>query len=103
MPHSHHHHMHNHVRSETHAGSPSSASQTINMLESASRVLVARAKATCTNDSDPGCTKPTQVPTMAIALAAMYVSMPYCPDCANSSQSTHRRYRNCTLLPSSPQ
>lgn len=39
------------------------------MVELASRVLEARADSTCTSDSDPGCTKPTQVPTLAIALA----------------------------------
>lgn len=42
------------------------------MVERASRVIVARAKETCTDSSDPGCTKPTQVPTIAIALAVMY-------------------------------
>jgi hypothetical protein len=62
-----------HVRNENHVGSPSSASQTIHMVERATRVLVARASSKCTNDSDPGCTKPTQVPTIAIALAVMYV------------------------------
>lgn len=46
-------------------------SATHTMIEEASRVLVARATSTCTNDSDPGCTKPTQVPTLAIALAIM--------------------------------
>ncbi|KAI4960513.1 hypothetical protein J4E86_002135 [Alternaria arbusti] len=60
-----------HVHRDIHVGSPSSASQTIQLAERASRVLVARASATCTNDSDPGCTKPTQVPTIAIALAIM--------------------------------
>lgn len=34
-----------------------------------SRVLVARAS--CTNDSDPGCTKPTVVPKMVIVLAVV--------------------------------
>jgi hypothetical protein len=59
--------MHNHVlRSEPIA---MSTSATHSLVDRASRVLVARA--TCTNDSDPGCTKPTQVPTIAIALAAM--------------------------------
>jgi hypothetical protein len=43
------------------------------LVDRASRVLVARS--TCTNDSDPGCTKPTQVPTVAIALAAMYAQV----------------------------
>jgi hypothetical protein len=76
MPHSHHQHTHHHVRNEAHVGPPSSASQTIDLAERASRVLVARASATCTNDSDPGCTKPTQVPTLVIGLAVMYVSVP---------------------------
>ena len=35
------------------------------------RVLVARA--TCTNDSDDGCRKPTKVPTLPIILAVVYV------------------------------
>lgn len=39
------------------------------LFEGASKVLVARSSSTCTNDSDPGCTKPTQVPILAIALA----------------------------------
>ncbi|KAF1346369.1 hypothetical protein EJ07DRAFT_185677 [Lizonia empirigonia] len=39
------------------------------LFEGASKVLVARSSSTCTNDSDPGCTKPTEVPTLAIALA----------------------------------
>ncbi|KAF2998169.1 hypothetical protein E8E13_003150 [Curvularia kusanoi] len=38
------------------------------MIEEASRVLVARSTSTCTSESDPGCTKPTQTPTLAIAL-----------------------------------
>jgi hypothetical protein len=46
-------------------------SVTHTMIEEASRVLVARGTSTCTSDSDPGCTKPTQVPTLAIALAIM--------------------------------
>lgn len=46
-----------------------SSSRTI--IEEATKVLVARSSSTCTNDSDPGCTKPTQVPTLAIALAIM--------------------------------
>ncbi|KAJ4361314.1 hypothetical protein N0V95_002016 [Ascochyta clinopodiicola] len=39
------------------------------LVDEATRVLMARGTSTCTNDSDPGCTKPTQVPTLAIALA----------------------------------
>ena len=85
MAHSHHQHMHHHVHNENHVGSPSSASQTIHMVERASRVLVARASATCTNDSDPGCTKPTQVPTIAIALAVMYVAQVFNSECADCS------------------
>lgn len=46
-------------------------STTRTMADEATKVLVARATSTCTNDSDPGCTKPTQVPTLAIALAIM--------------------------------
>ncbi|KAJ8104703.1 hypothetical protein OPT61_g10617 [Boeremia exigua] len=46
---------------------PSSVTRT--MIEEASKVLVARATSTCTSESDPGCKKPTQVPTLAIALA----------------------------------
>lgn len=41
------------------------------MIEEATKVLVARGTSTCTSDSEPGCTKPTQVPTLAIALAIM--------------------------------
>lgn len=41
------------------------------MIEEATKVLVARSTSTCTSDSEPGCTKPTQVPTLAIALAIM--------------------------------
>ncbi|KAI8934084.1 hypothetical protein NX059_008847 [Plenodomus lindquistii] len=74
MSHSHQHaHMHNHVRHEGYVGASSRASQT--MVDKASRVLVARAASTCTNDSDPGCTKPTQTPTLAIALG---VIIPIC-------------------------
>lgn len=43
------------------------------MMEEASKVIVARGTSTCTSDSEPGCTKPTQVPTLAIALAIVYV------------------------------
>lgn len=60
---------HQHVRSDAFVGSPSQASQT--MADKVTRVLVARATSSCTNDSDPGCTKPTQVPTLAVALAVV--------------------------------
>ncbi|KAL6703225.1 hypothetical protein ACN47E_010087 [Coniothyrium glycines] len=63
----HHAHMHHHVRGDTFVGAASKASQTV--ADKVTRVLVARASSTCTNDSDPGCTKPTQVPTLVIALA----------------------------------
>lgn len=69
MPHSHHAHAHHHVRSDTFVGSASKASQT--MADQVTRVLAARSTSTCTKDSDPGCTKPTQVPTLAVALAVM--------------------------------
>ncbi|KAF1839222.1 hypothetical protein BDW02DRAFT_231465 [Decorospora gaudefroyi] len=70
MPHSHHSHLH-HGRSAAHLGAPSRASQTVHMAERASRVLVARASASCQSDSEAGCTKPTQVPSLAIALAVI--------------------------------
>ncbi|KAF2035357.1 hypothetical protein EK21DRAFT_106896 [Setomelanomma holmii] len=57
--------MHHHVGRSAHVAASTSGSHTL--LDRASRVLIARA--TCTNDSDPGCTKPTQVPTIAIVLA----------------------------------
>jgi hypothetical protein len=66
----HHHklaHMHHHVGRSPHVAASTSATHTL--VDRASRVLVART--TCTNDSDPGCTKPTQVPTLAITLGAM--------------------------------
>ncbi|KAK1908302.1 hypothetical protein P3342_009149 [Pyrenophora teres f. teres] len=72
MPHSHRlHHMRHQVRHDNHLGSPTTGSKSMRVFERATRVLVARADSQCTNDSDPGCTKPTQVPTMAIALAVI--------------------------------
>jgi hypothetical protein len=62
-----HSHMHHHVGRSPHVAASTSATHTL--IDRASRVLVART--TCTNDSDPGCVKPTQVPTVAIAMAAM--------------------------------
>ncbi|EAT87706.2 hypothetical protein SNOG_05315 [Parastagonospora nodorum SN15] len=56
-----------HLRRDAQMAASTSATHTL--VDRASRVLVART--TCTNDSDPGCTKPTQVPTIAIALAAI--------------------------------
>jgi hypothetical protein len=64
-----HGHMHHHVRRTAQIDSTHIAASTQTLVDRASRVLIARS--TCTNDSDPGCTKPTQVPTVAIALAAM--------------------------------
>jgi hypothetical protein len=58
--------MHDFAGRGIHVGSTSRT-----MIEEASKVLVARGTSTCTNDSEPGCTKPTQVPTLAIALAIM--------------------------------
>lgn len=66
----HHHlqhiHMHKHARDTGFVGPSSRASRVV--VDKASRVLLARATSTCTNDNDPGCTKPTQTPTLAIAL-----------------------------------
>lgn len=78
MHHSHHAHLHQHVRSNSYVGSASQASQT--MADKVTRVLVARATSSCTNDSDPGCTKPTQVPTLALVLAVAYVVPFLLPD-----------------------
>ncbi|KAL5120560.1 hypothetical protein ACEQ8H_001579 [Pleosporales sp. CAS-2024a] len=61
------HHHHHHVRRT--APLASSTSATEKLVDRATRVLVARS--TCTNDTDPGCVKPTQVPTTAITLAAI--------------------------------
>ncbi|KAJ4365158.1 hypothetical protein N0V83_008776 [Neocucurbitaria cava] len=61
--------MHHHVKREAHDAVISTSSRI--MREAASRVITARAESSCTNDSDPGCTKPTQVPTIAIALAVI--------------------------------
>lgn len=71
MPHSHHQHMLHHVRDNTHhLGSPASAAtRTLQLVERANPVLVARETIECTSSSEPGCTKPTQVPMLAIALA----------------------------------
>lgn len=73
MSHSHQHaHLHNHARAGDYVGSSSRVSRTL--ADGASRVLVARATSTCTNDSDPGCTKPTQTPILAIVLGIAYVN-----------------------------
>jgi hypothetical protein len=61
--------MHHHVGRSPHVAASTSATHTL--VDRASRVLIARSSSTCTNDSDPGCTKPTQVPTLAITMAAM--------------------------------
>ncbi|KAH8730065.1 hypothetical protein GQ44DRAFT_476223 [Phaeosphaeriaceae sp. PMI808] len=68
MHHQHHlAHIHHLGRRGAHVAASTSATQTL--VDRASRVLVARS--TCTNDNDPGCTKPTVVPTGAIALASI--------------------------------
>ncbi|KAF2833841.1 hypothetical protein CC86DRAFT_278926 [Ophiobolus disseminans] len=58
---------HHHVRRSEHVAASTAGSHTL--VDRASRVLVARS--TCTSDSQPGCTKPTQVPTLAIVLAVV--------------------------------
>ena len=68
--------MHRFAERDVHVGS--SASRTMVLVEEASKVLVSRGTSTCTSDSEPGCTKPTQVPTLAIALAIMYVVQDWC-------------------------
>ncbi|KAF2127278.1 hypothetical protein P153DRAFT_344776 [Dothidotthia symphoricarpi CBS 119687] len=73
MQHHHHNHMHHHARRHAHADVPSTGSRTL--MENATRALAARAASTCTNDSDAGCTKPTQTPTLAIVLA---IAVPVC-------------------------
>ncbi|KAH7389301.1 hypothetical protein DE146DRAFT_159360 [Phaeosphaeria sp. MPI-PUGE-AT-0046c] len=67
MHHHAHAHMHHNVARSPHVAASTSVTHTL--VDRASRVLVARS--TCTNDSDPGCTKPTVVPTAAIAVAAV--------------------------------
>jgi hypothetical protein len=62
--------MAHHMSRRIHIGTTAA---TNTMADTVTRVLAARADPTCTNDSDPGCTKPTQVPTLAIALAIVYV------------------------------
>ncbi|KAF1921806.1 hypothetical protein BDU57DRAFT_436902 [Ampelomyces quisqualis] len=59
--------MYHHVKRSPLLAASTSATHTL--IDRASRVLVARA--TCTNDTDDGCRKPTQVPTIAIAMAAI--------------------------------
>ncbi|CBX91945.1 hypothetical protein LEMA_P046510.1 [Plenodomus lingam JN3] len=67
MPHPlHKTHIHHPVRDQGFVAAGSKVTRTL--AEKASRVLLARATSTCKNDSDPGCTKPTQTPTLAIAL-----------------------------------
>ena len=62
--------MAHHMARRIHIGTTATAASSTR-ADTVTRVLVARADPTCTNDSDPGCTKPTQVPTLAIALAIM--------------------------------
>ncbi|CAI6338293.1 unnamed protein product [Periconia digitata] len=66
-------HSHQHMHHRQHARAaenvvPGQLPSRTNPMER-SRVIVART--TCTNDSDPGCTKPTSTPTIAIALAVI--------------------------------
>lgn len=68
MVHSHHHAHHQHSRREADAQFGQLPSKTEVLQRS--RVLVARAS--CTNDSDPGCTKPTTTPTAAIVIAVVF-------------------------------
>jgi hypothetical protein len=75
--HNHHQHAHMHhhaARSARFVAASTEGSRTL--MDRASRVLVARG--TCTSESQPGCTKPTTVPTIAIALAVMYVESRLC-------------------------
>lgn len=68
MEHIHQHgHRHRHGRREANIGLGGMPSRTTVMERS--RVLVARAS--CTNDTDSGCVKPTSVPTVAIAAAVV--------------------------------
>jgi hypothetical protein len=66
MAYSHHHHAHRHQSSRRDGGFQL---PTGTQIMEGSKVLVARTE--CTNDSDPGCVKPTQVPTMAIVLGVV--------------------------------
>lgn len=48
------------------------ARRTSTVVQEASRVVL-MPRSTCTNESDPGCAKPTQTPTLFIVLAVSYV------------------------------
>lgn len=75
------HHVRDNVR---HLGSPASAAtRTLKLVERASPVLLARDTLECTSNSEPGCTKPTQVPMLAIALAIVYVIRCHSADSTN--------------------
>lgn len=94
--HHHHAHMHHNVARSPHVAASTSVTHTL--VDRASRVLVARSS--CTNDSDPGCNKPTQVPTAAIAIAAMYALSSRCRGHrANLDQCSHRRHLDRAGLP----
>lgn len=70
-----HHHQHAHAHRHTRGeGSLLAARNFVSSttVEGASRAMLVP-RATCTNDSDPGCTKPTQTPTLFIVIAVVYV------------------------------
>ncbi|PVI07856.1 hypothetical protein DM02DRAFT_234598 [Periconia macrospinosa] len=69
MVHSH-QHVHNHQHSRREVGAQLGQLPSKTEVLQRTRVLVARAS--CTNDSDPGCTKPTSTPTIAIVLAVVF-------------------------------
>ncbi|KAF2872562.1 hypothetical protein BDV95DRAFT_628189 [Massariosphaeria phaeospora] len=64
-----HNHMHHHSRREPHALMKATRSLPT-VVERASRVLLVP-RATCTNDTDDGCRKPTKTPTLLIVLAVV--------------------------------
>lgn len=83
MVHSHQHvHRHQHSAREESpvAGEVPSRTEVLKR----SRVLVARE--TCTNESDPGCAKPTATPTAAIVVAVVYVHLSSLPKEATANE-----------------
>lgn len=70
--------MHHHPARDDHVHvAPTMGSRTA--MEKATRALLARSTSTCTNDSDAGCTKLTETPTLAIVLAIAYVALSCLP------------------------
>lgn len=97
----HHSHMHRHTRREGAVDVHEVARRTAAVVQEASRVVLAP-RATCTNDTDDGCRKPTQTPTLFIVLAVAYVYP--CPNRhfrANALQLAHRRCLHSVVFPSS--